>query len=168
MKYNPTGRPVKFETTEQLETAITEYFKSCNGPLLNKKGEPCYDDNNVMILTQVKPYTMSGLARALDMARLTLISYGKKEKFYKTVLNARRLVEEYTESQLFDRNGVQGAKFSLTNNFEGWNDKQVVEHTGVTTQLIGLSDEELESKYKQLQRAKDCFVDSSPIVDIKE
>ncbi len=31
--------------------------------------------------------------------------------------------EEYAERRLYDRDGVNGAKFSLANNFKGWRDK---------------------------------------------
>ena len=35
----------------------------------------------------------------------------------------KRPIEEYAEMRLFDRDGVNGAKFSLMNNFKGWRDK---------------------------------------------
>lgn len=37
------------------------------------------------------------------------------------------MVEAYTEERLFDRDGSNGAQFSLRNNFSGWNEKQVTE-----------------------------------------
>ena len=40
------------------------------------------------------------------------------------VTRAKSRVEQYTEERLFDREGVQGAKFSLANNFKGWAEKQ--------------------------------------------
>ena len=33
------------------------------------------------------------------------------------------LTDKYAEERLFDREGVQGAKFSLINNFKGWSEK---------------------------------------------
>ena len=36
-------------------------------------------------------------------------------------------VEQYAEMRLFDRDGANGAKFSLANNFKGWAEKQTIE-----------------------------------------
>ena len=83
-----------------------------------------------VIKTQVRPYTISGLADALDMSRQSLLNYSKKEEFFDTITRAKRKCEVYAEEQLFDKNGVNGAKFSLANNFEGWKEKQEIEHSG--------------------------------------
>ena len=40
-----------------------------------------------------------------------------------TITRAKSFVEKYAEERLFDRDGVQGAKFSLINNFKGWSEK---------------------------------------------
>jgi hypothetical protein len=37
------------------------------------------------------------------------------------------MVEQYAEERLFDKDGANGAKFSLANNFEGWKEKQQIE-----------------------------------------
>ena len=83
-----------------------------------------------VIKTQVRPYTISGLADALDMSRQSLLNYSKKEEFFDTITRAKRKCEVYAEEQLFDKSGVNGAKFSLANNFEGWKEKQEIEHSG--------------------------------------
>lgn len=83
-----------------------------------------------VVKTQVKPFTVSGLADALDMSRQSLLNYSEKEEFFDTIMRAKRKCEVYAEEQLFDKNGVNGAKFSLANNFEGWKEKQEVEHSG--------------------------------------
>lgn len=41
-----------------------------------------------------------------------------------TITRAKSMVEAYTEERLFDRDGSNGAQFSLRNNFRGWNDRQ--------------------------------------------
>ena len=33
-------------------------------------------------------------------------------------------MEEYAEQRLYDRDGSNGAQFSLRNNFSGWNERQ--------------------------------------------
>ena len=83
-----------------------------------------------IIKTQVRPYTISGLADALDMSRQSLLNYSKKEEFFDTITRAKRKCEVYAEEQLFDKSGGNGAKFSLANNFESWKEKQEIEHSG--------------------------------------
>lgn len=39
-----------------------------------------------------------------------------------TITRAKTYIEEYSERRLFDRDGVNGAKFSLINNFKGWSE----------------------------------------------
>ena len=56
-------------------------------------------------------------------------SYTKKQ-FFDTITRAKRKCEIYAEEKLFDKSGVNGAKFSLANNFEGWKEKQEIEHSG--------------------------------------
>lgn len=46
------------------------------------------------------------------------------------------MIERYTEQRLFDREGVQGAKFSLSNNFEGWSEKQELKTEGTVIKII--------------------------------
>lgn len=41
---------------------------------------------------------------------------------------------------MFDRDGANGAKFSLSNNFKGWSEKQEVEVGSVTTEKTKLDD----------------------------
>ena len=41
-----------------------------------------------------------------------------------TITRAKTRIEEYAESRLFDRDGSNGAQFSLRNNFKGWNGEQ--------------------------------------------
>lgn len=64
------------------------------------------------------------------MSRQSLLNYEDKEEFFDTIMRAKRKCEVYAEEQLFNKNGVNGAKFSLANNFEGWKDKQEIEHSG--------------------------------------
>lgn len=83
-----------------------------------------------VIKTQIKPFTISGLADALDMSRQSLLNYSNKEEFFDTIMRAKRKCEVYAEEMLFDKNSTNGAKFSLANNFEGWKDRQAIEHSG--------------------------------------
>lgn len=125
MKKKTVGRPPKYESKEQIEGLIEEYFKNCEGrlledasgnPVLNKWGEPVRIDQ--------KPPTVTGLALALGFAsRQALLNYQAKLEFNDTIMRAKTRVEQYAEERLFDRDGSNGAKFSLTNNFAGWKEK---------------------------------------------
>jgi hypothetical protein len=102
------GRPLKYETPELLQADIDAYFEMC-------------DEKD-------KPYTMSGLAIALDVDRKTITNYANREEFFPTIKRARNKVENYLEEKLFGNN-VTGVIFNLKNNF-GWRDKQDVEIAG--------------------------------------
>ena len=72
--------------------------------------------------------TITGLALALGFnSRQSLLNYQAKEEFLDTITRAKAKVEQYAEERLFDKDGANGAKFSLANNFEGWREKQQIE-----------------------------------------
>lgn len=124
------GRPVKYKNKEEIEEKINKYFASCFKILTNKKGNAALDIQGNPIMIRVRPYTMSGLADALDLSRQGLLNYTNKEEFFDTIERARRKVEMYAEESLFEKETVNGAKFSLSNNFNGWKDRKETEHTG--------------------------------------
>lgn len=135
---NPVGRPLKFKTVEELDNAIQAYFDACDPHVVHYQAEAGRKENGETIwetrtrYSEQKPYTMTGLARALSIDRGTLLNYSKKAEFFSTVEAARQRCAEYAESQLFGPY-ANGAKFALTNNYssEGaeWSDKKAVDHT---------------------------------------
>lgn len=127
------GRPLRYETLAELEQAITAYFNDCD-PHLTKRmvetgatgeGEAMFGLRNVM--TEQRPYTMSGLAHALKISRQTLLDYGDRPEYLDTIEDAKERVHRYTEEQLFGKSST-GAAFSLKNNWN-WRDKQELDHT---------------------------------------
>jgi hypothetical protein len=126
------GRPPKYKTPEEMQEVIDRYFADCEGKLLtDKDGEPKLDKFGNEIYIGAKPPTVTGLALALGFtSRLALLNYQDKEAFVNTVTRAKARVEAYAESRLFDKDGANGAKFSLANNFRSWKEKQEVEVTG--------------------------------------
>jgi hypothetical protein len=98
---NSGGRPLKFASKEILQALIDAYFALC-------------DKDNV-------PYTITGLALALDTSRETLSNYEKKAEFFDTVKRAKTRVENYAEKRLFTSTNVTGPIFALKN--FGWKDK---------------------------------------------
>lgn len=76
---HPGGRPLKFQTVEDLDLAIQNYFAEQDPHTMSalvetgrdSKGNMIFDTRTV--LTEQKPYTMTGLARALGVDRKTLL-----------------------------------------------------------------------------------------------
>ena len=101
------GRPRLYESTEDMQTKIDEYF---------------FDEE-----TKGKP-TMSGLAYFLGFEdRHGLSHYANYPEFSTTVKKARSRVEMALEVHLYGQ-AVTGAIFSLKNNF-GWKDKREIDAT---------------------------------------
>lgn len=118
---HPGGRPLKFNTPEELESAINQYFAECE--------------------VKEKPKTMCGLALALGIDRKTLVNYSNKDEYFHTVIKARQTVEQQNEEMLVSGKGnATGLIFNLKNNF-GWVDKQEVDNKVVLKQaLVGFDD----------------------------
>lgn len=98
-------KPLKFKSVEELQEKINNYFDNCDN--LNK------------------PYTITGLALALDTSRQCLINYENKEDYFDTIKKAKLKVEGYAEEQLFKGGNTAGVIFSLKNNYN-WVDKQEI------------------------------------------
>lgn len=127
---NLGGRPAKYTKAEKMQYKIDKYFESCFTAVRDKSGNILRDEYGNIVKAQTRPFTISGLADALGMSRQSLLNYSKKEEFFDTITRAKRKCEVYTEEMLFNKSSVNGAKFSLVNNFEGWKDKQEIEHSG--------------------------------------
>ncbi len=123
------GRPPMYNSKEEIQEKIDKYFEECKGTVLtNKDGDIVIDKNGLPIVINGKPLTITGLAIALGFnSRQTLLNYQGKEEFMDTITRAKAIVEQYAEERLFDKDGANGAKFSLANNFEGWKEKQQIE-----------------------------------------
>ena len=111
------GRGLIYQTPADMQAVIDAYFADCD--------------------TKQAPYTMSGLALALNLSRQALINYEGRDAYVDTVKRARQRVEAQLEQGLLTRERqVAGHIFNLKNNF-GWKDTQEVEHTH-TLLAIGL------------------------------
>ena len=120
------GRLPRYKTKEEIEEKIEAYFRSCEGEvLLDENGNAVTDKGGRPILIHQRPHTVTGLALALGFtSRQALLNYQAKPEFVDTITRAKSMVEAYTEERLFDRDGSNGAQFSLRNNFRGWNERQ--------------------------------------------
>ena len=139
---NAVGRPPKYKNKEQIEEMIEQYFKSCEGEILkDRDGEPVFNKYGQPVIVNQRPPTVTGLALALGFSsRQALLNYQAKKEFNDTITRAKSRIEQYAEERLFDRDGANGAKFSLSNNFKGWSEKQEVEVGSVTTEKTKLDD----------------------------
>ncbi len=118
---NSVGRPPKYKSVAEMQKKIDEYFEDCKGHVLRENGEIVYDKNGKPVIAGVRPLTVTGLALALGFtSRQALLNYQGKPGFIDAITRAKLKCEEYTESRLYDRDGANGAKFSLKNNFKGW------------------------------------------------
>lgn len=115
------GRPRKFETPDQMDEAVQQYFRT--------------------ILENELPATVTGLARHLGMSRQALCNYEGRDEFVDTVKNAKQMVEEAIESGMYRGYSTPGAIFSLKNNF-GWRDQQEIINSGEQIQKIIMEDAE--------------------------
>lgn len=134
---NKPGRPPIYSTAKEMEEKIEAYFKLCEGEkALDDDGNPIMTKYGYLYKVDPKPPTVTGLALALGFnSRTTLLGYQDKEEFMNTITRAKARCEEYAEARLFDKDGANGAKFSLANNFKGWKEKQEVELTSSTIKI---------------------------------
>lgn len=129
MSENKVGRPAAYKTVEEMQTRIDAYFNACDGEYIRDEEDNLMTDKyGHPVKTKPRPYTITGLALALGFTgRQALLNYEDKPEFIDTIKRAKAKVEQYAEERLFDRDGANGAKFNLSNNFKGWAEKQQVD-----------------------------------------
>lgn len=126
MKITGKTNPLRYKSAAEMSAAIEKYFEDCNGHVLtDSSGKTVYDKNGEPVIVGAHPPTVTGLALALGFkTRQSLLNYqARSDKFNDIITVAKSRCEEYAERRLYDRDGVNGAKFSLTNNFKGWREK---------------------------------------------
>lgn len=123
------GRPLKYKSVKKLQEAIDDYFEKCKGKVLkDDEGKIMRDKYGFPMIIDSRPPTITGLALHLGLnSRQALLNYQGRPEFNDTIVRAKARVEQYAEERLFDKDGANGAKFSLANNFEGWKEKQQID-----------------------------------------
>lgn len=116
------GAPRKYKSVKAMQEAIDAYFKDCEGnPFIGDDGCAVLDKYGNPVIVGEHPPTVTGLALALGFTgRQALMDYQARPEFADTVTRAKSRCEEYAEARLYDKDGANGAKFSLGCNF-GWN-----------------------------------------------
>lgn len=105
----PAGRPLKFQSVEELSDKIADYF------------------NN----TSLELQSITGLAIYLDTSRETLREYQERPEFVDAIKAAKDKVEYAYELRGIKRGNAFDI-FALKN--FGWRDERSVEHSGEITQ----------------------------------
>lgn len=134
----PYGKKPKFESPEDMKAIVDEYFRKCKGRQVTNEetGEPMFTKWGQPIIVGAHPPTMVGLALALGFSsRQGLQSWKAKKGYREVLMEAVSRIEEYTEQRLFDKDGINGAKFSLMYNF-GWRDQKKEEEKQVASVTI--------------------------------
>jgi len=107
-----------------MQKAIEEYFLSCEPkPMLNDDGEAITDTKGRVVWTKGKHITLTGISKAIGFTRQSFWNYEQKDEFFDIITHAKMTVEEYAESQLYERDGARGAEFALSRMY-GWLDPQ--------------------------------------------
>ena len=113
---------MKFKSPEEMQQKIDAYFEDCKGhPLTDGDGRIVFNKYGEPVFIDVKPLTVTGLALALGFTtRQALLNYQGRAA-YKAIIEAAKLkIENYAEMRLYDKDGWNGAKFNLQNNFRNW------------------------------------------------
>lgn len=175
----PAGRPLKFQTVKELETKIDKYFDWCDSHVedrlvlkLRSNGEQYHTTEKV--ITEQKPYTIHGLARALDTTRETLRDYESGmydnrdmdletlQSFSDTITRAKARIAEYAEGQLYVSGASHGAQFNLKNNY-GWKDETEVVNKNVRAgEELDALDDPVEARQNMADQAAKELAAATP------
>ena len=139
---NNGGRPSMFDSPEEMQIKIDEYFTDCpdKKTIITKNG----DSINIPAIT------ITGLCVFLGFeSRQSFYAYEDKVEFNYIIKKARLRIENYYE-QCLQFGNVIGAIFPLKN--MGWHDKTETEHTGIPQSLtITVDDSKTAQILKQLK-----------------
>lgn len=104
------GRPLKFQTPEELDARIKEYYAWAEA--------------------NDKPLTIERLACFLDVDRDTILNYTNREEFFPTISKARSFIlADKLERGLAGKANAAFGIFDLKNN-HGFADTQYLNHGG--------------------------------------
>jgi hypothetical protein len=112
-KKHKMGRPLKFETPEDLLKAIQGYID----------------------VTKFEELSVTGLALAIGTSRETLDDYQDREGYKEIVREAKLFVEHSYEMSL-RKHGRSGDIFALKN--FGWSDRQQIDHSLINNPALDM------------------------------
>lgn len=107
------GQPPCFNSREELQKGIEDYFNSC---LIYET-----DDNGVVIGAKwAKKPTLGGLAIHLGCDRATIWNYSKSDRYFDIIKRAKDIITNFTEELLIEGKNIPGAINTLVNLRVGW------------------------------------------------
>lgn len=118
------GRPLKLKDPKKVQDTVDGYFQEC-------------DDKK-------RPYTITGIALALDVSRVSLLNYEKNydkndERYsreVRTIIKRSKLrCQNYAEESLFMGKNVAGVIFNMYNNYDEWTNKSYQDVTSKGQQI---------------------------------
>lgn len=162
----PVGRPLKFETLEELELKISEYFGMCDPHIAKRKVMRERADGTHFVaeeecITDQIPYTVTGLALFLDTSRQTLINYEERPEFFDAIARAKLKCEQFAEQHLYTGKTPAGAVFTLKNNF-GWKDESTVNNPQAVVADLNALERLDEQKKEMSEEAAKELKDGAP------
>lgn len=123
------GRPPMYETPEELQEAVEEYFNSCVPEYFEVDGKMVYDKKGHPIVESVNRPAVSKLAYVLGFKdRQSLYDYEKRSDEFSCIITRARLLIESSYEQGLHTSSANGCQFALKN--MGWSDKTQTELTG--------------------------------------
>ena len=144
----PGGRPRKYDNREDLQRDIDAYFAKCDNTIIKKQH---VTGKGITIVETPTPYTMAGLAVALDMSRETLCAYRREQEYSDIITHARRKIEaQRIEHGLTGCYDSKIAALDLASN-HGYATKQDMTFTD-TTVRDEITPEELEEAREAIRR----------------
>ncbi len=137
-RYRKTSNMQKYKNPADMQEKIDEYFDSCEGKILtDENGKVMLDKYDRPIIVGAHPPTVTGLAYAIGFSsRQTLLNYRARSAFRDVIDKAKMRVEMYTEERLFDKDGANGARFSLQFNFKGWKEDKSEESGAPIVRIV--------------------------------
>lgn len=156
----PAGRPLKFKTVEELQEKIDAYFQACD----SRMSTVVLKNGSLAAAPNPRPYTITGLALALETTRDLLIDYAEKDEFSDAIKNAKLKCQNFAEESLWTEKIAAGVIFNLKNNY-GWRDKTEQEVYGKNGEaLFPVTEQDAEdyAKWKLQQGVPTVAKSESP------
>lgn len=109
------ARPKKYNSPDEMQAKIDAYFKECDARtkvIYTKDGDP-------VDVPHPRPYTIEGLAVALDLTRMSLLNYSENEEFFYIIKKAKeRVLSQVIENGLCGDSNSTFSIFYAKCNFE--------------------------------------------------
>lgn len=160
-----------YKTPEEMQEKIDAYFEDCKGhPLLDEDGHAVTDKFGYPIILDQKPLTVTGLALALGFnSRQTLLNYQHRTKRFQEILERAKLqIENYAEMRLYDKDGANGAKFNLQNNFRHWDADKARDEGGKSAAINIICDIPKPETLPDMPNVASMSIDPQTVADMQE